>query len=302
MPIDHHPSCLAMHLGEYLMEPSRFAQAFAIAHRHDFRPIDIGGIQLADCAGTMVETSYGGSYVRSSDGIASINLSGMMMKGHSKYGGTSTIAVRASLRAAIQDKDTRGIMLVVDSPGGHVAGTQALADDVRMAAGIKPLVAHIEDLGASAAYWAVSGAQRITANRTGMVGSIGVINVVQDTSGAAEAAGIQTHVITTGKYKGAGIDGAPVTDEHLAYIQERVDGLFAHFAHAVQSGRGMSPDEFSAVSDGRVFSSDKALALGLVDDVASIDQASAWLSSQIEAGERIRRNKARTAQARVDLI
>ena len=78
-----------------------------------------------------------------------------MQKGSSKFGGASTIRVRRQIREARQDEDVEAILLVVDSPGGTVAGTDELAREVGRAAEEKIVHAHIDDLGASAAFWAL---------------------------------------------------------------------------------------------------------------------------------------------------
>ena len=95
-------------------------------------------------------------------------------------------------------------MLHVDSPGGHVAGVQALADTIFQARKLKPLHAHIEDLGASAAYWLASQANTVTANSTAEVGSIGTMAVVHDSSGAAAKAGIKVYVVSSAPAAGIG--------------------------------------------------------------------------------------------------
>jgi protease-4 len=105
------------------------------------------------------------------------------------------------------------------------------------------------------------------------IGSIGVIGVLEDSTGAAEQAGIEVHVITTGPFKGMGIPGTPVTDAHLGEAQRLVDGIFSHFKGDVSRGRGLSGKALDAVSDGRVFLADQAKRLGLIDEVQSLDTA-----------------------------
>src|SRR5581483_9650939 len=110
---------------------------------------------------------------------------GMLMKGQSSMGGTSTVMARRDIRQAVADQDVAGILLAIDSPGGTVAGTDDLAAEVRQARTSKPVWAAIDDLGASAAYWVASQTQRVTVNSpTALVGSIGTLQVIRDLSAA----------------------------------------------------------------------------------------------------------------------
>lgn len=215
--------------------------------------------------------------------IAVIPLAGAMQKARSKFGGVSTVDARRSIRHAVSNENVDAIMMLIDSPGGHTAGTAELADEVQRADTIKPVYAHIDDLGASAAYWVASQARRITANRMAQVGSIGCVAVIKDTSKAHEAQGVKVHVISTGKYKGSFADGAPVTKDDLAYIQSMVDDFNDHFLGSVMSGRNMSQDEVEAISTGEMWIADKALKNGLIDAVQSSDQTILEIGSELAA-------------------
>jgi signal peptide peptidase SppA len=217
-------------------------------------------------------------------GIAVIQLSGSLMKQVSSFDeGTSTVHVRRQIRAAANDSDVRGIMLVIDSPGGTVSGTAELADDVAGAAGIKPVWAYCDDLCASAAYWVGSQAERISANRTAAVGSIGVYTVVHDMSKLADSEGILVHVIRAGEFKGAGTPGTEITDAQLAEWQKRVDGIAEHFVGAVAKGRKLTKAEAKQLATGQVWSAAEAVDLRLIDAVESLDEALAALDKRIES-------------------
>lgn len=207
------------------------------------------------------------------DGIAVIALAGLLMKQESKYGGTSTVRTRQAVRAASQADNVTAILMVVDeSPGGTAAGTDELAQDVAQANRQKPVVAHIQDLGASAAYYAVTGAGKIFATPGSLVGSIGTVAMVEDTSKQFELAGVKVYVVSTGPLKGAGADGTPVTPQYLAYVQGIVNGLNAGFKSAVMSGRRMNEAQFAAVSTGGVWLAPEAQNLGLIDKAQSLDE------------------------------
>lgn len=234
-------------------------------------------------------------------GIALIELNGQLMKGESKYGGTSTIEARRQIRAATADKSVRGIMLAVDSPGGTVAGTDALAGDIRKAADAKPTRAHVEDLAASAAYWAISQTNLITASETSEIGSIGTVAVVEDSSERAEKLGVKVHVISTGAYKGMGAPGTEVTSEHLKEIAARVEGINEHFLTAVKNGRGLERKDVEAAADGRVFIAKKARQMGLIDRVMSFDDALDSLRSRLAGSRQKAETQRRRTRAKIDI-
>lgn len=221
---------------------------------------------------------------KGSGDIALVQLSGSLMKSvGSMTAGTSTIAARRQIRQAAQNEDVAGILLVIDSPGGTVSGTQELADDVAAAALKKPVYVQIEDLGASAAYWVASQGTQIAANRTGQVGSIGTFMVVNDLSALAAKEGVKVHVIRAGDFKGAGVPGTEVTGAQLTEWQRTVTALNEHFLAGVARGRKMSPDAVRQLADGRVHIAEEARAKGLIDAVQSLDQTLAQLRSKIQS-------------------
>ena len=222
-------------------------------------------------------------------GVALISIEGAITKGFSFFGGTDSVRAARAVKAAAADESVKSILLHIDSPGGHVAGTQELADAVAIAAKTKNVVAHIDDLGASAAFWIASQARSITANRTAEVGSIGTVATAVDLSKAAEAEGIKVHVISTGKFKGAFTPGTEITDAMLADLQQRVDDLNAHFLKAVAKGRKMNMEAVEKVADGRVHIAAKAKKLGLIDAIGSLDEAVAALSAGKPSSNRRRR-------------
>ena len=253
-------ACIARHLGPWMVEPHWFGKAVGL--------IKAGMFQVQE-----TEPSEFKLFTLDRTGVATIPMIGPMMKGDSKYGGTNTLRTRRAVRRATADGDVKSIMLHIDSPGGTVSGTAELANDVRQANQRKPVFAHIEDVGASAAFWVASQARRITATPTSEVGSIGTVAVVEDSSEAAGAEGVKVHVISTGAFKGAFADGAPVTDEHLDYLKELVGDLNKHFLAGVSRGRGLSIAKVRESADGRVFLAAEGQERGLIDAVGTIDDA-----------------------------
>jgi signal peptide peptidase SppA len=229
---------------------------------------------IVTAAGSNAEPSDGeDALYRNVNGIAVVSIAGPMMKIRSKFGGTSTVDARNAVRKASNDPAVSGILLHIDSPGGTVAGTEALAQDVASANARKPVHAHIEDMGASAAYYVASQARQITASKGSLIGSLGTRMAIVDSSVAADNKGLKVHDISTGPFKGAGLEGTKITEEQLAYFQQIVDDGNRHFKQAVMTGRRFSQSQADALFDGRVHDANTAKTLGLIDNVASLDAA-----------------------------
>ncbi len=290
----HTPSCFVNHMGMWLIEPLFIREAVAAIVAGAWQPGMASDTSrpAIDAAKTVFDPDDRSDYPRvlyrvTNEGTALVDLNGPMMKGFSKFGGASSVFTRRALRTSAADADVVNILLTIDSPGGHVSGTQSLADEVRAARASKPVHAQIEDLGASAAYWVASQAESISANRTARVGSIGTVAVAYDESAAFKAEGVKVHVISTGAYKGAFARGAEITPEQLADLQREINALNAHFLEAVASGRRMTSDRVAAIADGRVHIADEAKKLGLIDHIRGTDETLADIARQTaEPGRR----------------
>jgi signal peptide peptidase SppA len=267
----HNQKCFANHLGPWLIEPAFFANAVAA--------VKAGRWPMRVMSESTTEDANAYKQYGVSNGTAIISIAGTMMKGDSKFSDVaSTVRIRQALRAAQADQAVNAILLVIDSPGGTLAGTAELAADV--AGSKKPVYAHIDDLGASAAYWVASQSRRVTANATAMVGSIGTVAIVEDTSKAYEMAGVKVYVISTGEFKGAFADGTKITEPQLQYYQGLINELNEHFVSGVTAGRKMEKKEVKAVADGRVFVAAEAKKLGLIDAVQSLEETVAYVAQR----------------------
>lgn len=211
--------------------------------------------------------------------VAVVNVSGILTKYPSLFGGSAATDVSDMVREAAADPSIRGILLRVDSIGGSEAGIHTLADDVAEADKKKPVFAYCEDACVGSACWVASQARRVFANRTASVGGIGSYAVVHDTSEAAAKAGVVVHVIKAGEFKGAGEPGTVVTDKQLAMWQKRVDAIEAIFVADVARGRHLPLAKAKELATGDVWIGEKAKAVGLIDGVQSFDATLAQLQS-----------------------
>ncbi len=226
-------------------------------------------------AGRHLDDEENGQSFQRVGRAAIIHIRGVMEKAPSLFsfffGGNDMRQTGRMIQAAARDKEIRSIVLLIDSPGGTVDGTKELADAVAAAAQEKRVIAQVDGMAASAAFWVASQATQIFAQPTDMVGSIGVILPLLDISKNLEEDGVELVTITTGKFKAAGMLGTEITEEQRAEFQKLVDGRFEIFTAAVAKGRGMSPKVLAPLADGRMFLAKNALTLGLIDGIRTIE-------------------------------
>lgn len=195
-------------------------------------------------------------------------------------GGTSTERVANSYRAAKADPSVKAIVINFDSPGGNVSGVQALADEIFNGRGDKPVIAQVNSLCASAAYWVASSCDEIVMTPGAMAGSIGVYSLHQDVSRAVDAAGLKFTFISAGKYKVEGNAFEPLSDEAAQAAQSNVDAFYNDFVSAVARGRGVAvADVIGGFGEGRVVKDKQAVKAGMADRVDTLDGTIRRLSS-----------------------
>ncbi len=189
-------------------------------------------------------------------------------------GGTSYAGIKKQLHAALANEDVKAVVLDVDSPGGTVPGTDELATEIRsLRGGDKPIVAQVNTLAASAAYWLASSADEIVVTPSGQAGSIGVYTAHDDVSSALEKRGIKRTYISAGKHKVEGNETEPLGKDALAHIQDGVDHSYSRFLAAVAEGRGTTVGKVEdGYGQGRVFYASALMDRGMVDRIATLDQ------------------------------
>jgi signal peptide peptidase SppA len=206
------------------------------------------------------------------DGTAIIPLEGVLTKKNNCWSdATSTIEFRHALRKAAHDPQVDSVLIVVDSPGGSLSGTQSAAREIGLAKERKPVHAYVEGECCSAAYWIASQCDVVHASSTAIIGSIGVLMVVPDTSRAYEKAGIKMHVIGSTDLKGAGSDGSPVTDAMILEWKSTISALSDEFVKNIAMGRGIKIEDAQKWADARVHIASDALALGMIDTICNLD-------------------------------
>lgn len=189
------------------------------------------------------------------------------------FGGTSVQAFAREVVSALSDSSVGAVVLDVDSPGGEVFGVPEAAAAIRAARGTKPLLAVANPIAASAAYWLAAQVDEVVVTASGLAGSIGVFAVHVDESKALEQAGLGVTLVSYGRRKTEGNAAQPLTEEALAGLQGRVDHFGRLFDTDVAKGRRVSVEKVRAdFGEGAVMTADEAVAAGLADRVATLEE------------------------------
>jgi signal peptide peptidase SppA len=224
-------------------------------------------------------------------------------------GGTSYAGIKKALHAALSDDDVKAVVLDIDSPGGSVPGTEELSNEIRsLRGGEKPIIAHVNSLAASAAYWIAASADEIVVTPSGRAGSIGVYTAHDDISVALEKRGIKRTYISAGKHKVEGNETEPIGKDTLAHIQDGVNRSYSRFVAAVAEGRGTTVGKVEdGYGQGRTFFAEALMDRGMVDRIATLEQTLERFGAEtqpaavrrIKASNQARREAAETLAAKM---
>jgi len=187
-------------------------------------------------------------------------------------GGTSVQGFSAAFREALRRGDVSAILIDVDSGGGSVEGVSELSRLVFEARGIKPIVAVANTWAGSAAYYVASAAGELAVTPSGEVGSIGIVQVHTDQSGADGHWGLKRTVIRAGRYKAEMHPYGPLSEDALAGAQASVNDHYAQFVEAVARNRGTTAEAVAGgFGEGRMVRATAAVAMGMADRAATFD-------------------------------
>ena len=177
--------------------------------------------------------------------------------------------VIAGLKAAFKDEDTAGVILEINSPGGSPVQSAYIYDEIRrlrIEHESIPLYVVISDMAASGGYFVAAAADKIYVNKSSLVGSIGVR---MDSFGAVDLmkkVGVERRLIIAGKNKGLADPFLPENPEQTEHLQQMLDEVHQHFIAAVKQGRGERLSQQDDLFSGLIWTGEKAIELGLVDD------------------------------------
>ncbi|MBU2549915.1 MAG: signal peptide peptidase SppA [Proteobacteria bacterium] len=198
------------------------------------------------------------------DGLAVIEIQGVI---------TADSEVVKNLVRFRRDDKVKAIIIRIDSPGGGVAPSQEIYREVRRTRKDKKVVVSMGGVAASGGLYIASAADKVLANPGTVTGSIGVIMQMMNVEELLGKVGVSSVVVKSGRYKDIGSMTRTMTEEERAVLQGMVDKLHKQFVRDLAKGRGLKEEQVAAIADGRIFSGEEAVDLGLVDGLGNFEDA-----------------------------
>jgi protease-4 len=188
---------------------------------------------------------------------------------------TSADDIIKQLRKFRKKSSIKAVLLRINSPGGAVAPAQEIYREIERTKAKKPVVASMETVGASAAYYVASNADRVVCSAGTITGSIGVIMFMAEVHKAINKIGVDVNVIKAGKYKDIGSGVRPMSEEERKLLESFAKQIHEQFIKDVAQGRKgkIEEDKLRSVCDGSFFTGEKAKELGLVDSLGNFYDA-----------------------------
>lgn len=207
--------------------------------------------------------------------VAIIDLQGLISYGAPGSGRRNMVdECLAKLKQAGETAAVRAVILRVNSPGGEVTASDVIYRAVKKLDHQKPVVAYIQTVGASGAYYSALGARHLMANELSLTASIGVIMQTMNFQGLADKVGVQSLTFKSGKMKDLLNPFRPATDEEQAYVQALIDETYGKFVGIVAKERQLDEEQLRAgVADGRVVSGKTAVHEHLIDATGYLEDA-----------------------------
>jgi protease-4 len=206
------------------------------------------------------------------DAVGLIYIEGVIGTGISgAVGAVDTQAVIDYVRQADANQRVKAIVVYINSPGGAPLPSDLMYRALREAD--KPVVVAMGDVAASGGYYIAAGADVIYAHPATLTGSIAVYGRLLNAAELFEKLGVEGIIVRSGEAKAIGNIFERPTEEQLAIEQAIVDELHDLFVHSVAEGRGMDEQAVRALADGRPYSAQQALDLGLVDGIGTLSDA-----------------------------
>jgi protease IV len=215
-------------------------------------------------------------------GLAKNKIAVIYAAGEIGLGGSSSmndesidgISLSKEIREARLDTTIKAIVLRVNSPGGSSLASELIWREVKLASEKKPTVVSMGNLAASGGYYISCAADTIVANPTTITGSIGVFGLIPNTQELFEKKlGINFDVVKTNKLSDMPSTNRPLSTEERAIMQNMVESVYTTFVKHVSEGRHLTYDQVDAIGQGRVWTGENALKLGLVDKLGDLNDA-----------------------------
>ena len=196
------------------------------------------------------------------------------IKGEIAAGGDASAEfVVAAMKTAFEDDGAKGVVLLINSPGGSPVQAGIINDEIKRlkAKHKKPVYAVVEETCASAAYYIAAGADRIFVDKASIVGSIGVLMDGFGFVGLMDKLGVERRLMTAGENKGFLDPFSPQTERHRAHAQAMLDQIHRQFIDVVKTGRGKRLKDVPELFSGLFWTGQQAVELGLADQLGNLD-------------------------------
>ncbi len=185
----------------------------------------------------------------------------------------SSEQVNNKLNNYSERSDIKAIVLRINSGGGVVGASQEIYEKVKDLKGKVPIIVSVDNVAASGAFYAALESEMIVANNGSLVGSIGVILEYPVVTELLDKIGLHVETIKSGKLKDSGSPTRPVSVADRKYFQSVINDQHEQFINAVAEARSLSVEDVGKLADGRIFTGNQALELGLIDTIGTFEDA-----------------------------
>jgi len=200
----------------------------------------------------------------------------------SSYTSTTMGDTLSLLNMAQYDPYIAGVLVLIDSPGGTPAASEAIANELLTTSIYMPVAAYIVETGASGAYLVATGADRIFASTFSDVGAIGITMSYLDNTKQNEAEGLEFVSLSSAKYKDYGIPDKPLTSEERSLLERDLKIYHDEFVKQVARNRYMEVERVAQLADGSSLPGSLALEAGLIDELGSKETMRNWFAEQLD--------------------
>ena len=230
---------------------------------------DYEKVSIEDYASNLAKTDLSAE----NDKIAIIYAQGEIMSGEGDVNVIAEGAMRRAIAKARTDDDVKAIVLRVNSPGGNALTSELIWRELELTKKVKPIVVSMGNYAASGGYYISCNATQIFAEASTITGSIGVFGLLPNFTEAATKIGLNVEQIRTHQNASEYSVFKPLDANYRAFAQEGVEKIYDVFITRVANGRKMTKAQVDAIGQGRVWSGQDALKIGLIDNIGGMDQA-----------------------------
>jgi protease-4 len=226
---------------------------------------------LVVLAGIAAALAANHDWTKSRDHIARLHIDGVI---------TGDAATLNLVRAVASADHAKALIVSIDSPGGTTVGSEALYEELRKIAKVKPVVAVMKSVAASGGYITAIAADHIVARGNTITGSIGVIFSFPEVSKLLDTIGVKMEEVKSAELKAEPTPYKPMSDHVRSVTNEMVQEAFGWFVDLVAERRNLKRDQALVLADGRVYSGRQAVKNGLIDELGGDEQAVTWLEDE----------------------